>query len=1046
MVRETMTGPTWRWWAEVRPAERERVAFFALLLGLVTLAETLGLTAAEALFLSRVGAAELPLAFLLAAPATVIGTLAYALRVDRSRNDRLFLGLLVGGAAILVLASVAVRTAGAWIFPGILCFYFVSFAILMNHYWTFASDFFDTLAAKRLVPLLNAGGSLGGIAGGVLGVAISRTLGATALIVAWSGFLLIAALQLRVGRRALRRWGPLELEEGDDTSLSGLGGALRYSRRSPLGRWLIVSTAAMVLALFASQYIYLAVFANVYPDPDALAAFLGLYLAITNGIEIGVELWLLPVLIRRLGVGAANLAHPLLTLLSFGGLAWHPGLAAAVAARANRELAENALAAPLRTLVYNALPPRLRGRIRGLLEGIIVYTGMALAGILLWVAAPHASLRQLALLGIGLTLLYGFANLRVRREYLETIVGRLRAGRLDLRELDGEVGRVGLQRLAVVWESLRTRRGSHLTRAELDLPRIFVQRGLLATVLDAASDPDPRIRAACASALAETSEPRARVALERALADRDASVRLAAASALGESPQSRDGHRPRLTHLLEDASPEVRAAAAGVLGEAGNATLRSLASSDDPRSRVAALRHLPGELLPVALELATSPHPAVRAEALEAASRLGRPVPIPTARLEAELACRDARVRRAAVLALGTRSDAAARRALARVLGDPKRELRDLAAKTLAAAGDAALEVLQPCLSSPSAHSAEAAASALATIGSRVARSQLREELEVRVGRAWRARLALVSLDGPQARDLFLRAALEDVARRDRALAFRMLERLESASVMRTVERVLRFASARARADALEVLSNLGDREIAALLVRMIDEDSVHESSGTPRDPETVRLELASWREPWVSAALGAFADDGETRTLSQEHMERLLVLRQVDLFAHLSLDQLEAINGVLEEESFGPGDELCHEGDSGDKLFILVDGEIEFIQGRGEPGERRLGRARGVSYSGEMAILDGRPRSNTTVARTPATVLVLDGQRLRELILESPEIAFEMFRVLVGRIRRAEQRGDSLPGGAAEGAALQVPGPPEGPEVSAGVQSRSDT
>ena len=46
---------------------------------------------------------------------------------------------------------------------------------------------------------------------------------------------------------------------------------------------------------------------------------------------------------------------------------------------------------------------------------------------------------------------------------------------------------------------------------------------------------------------------------------------------------------------------------------------------------------------------------------------------------------------------------------------------------------------------------------------------------------------------------------------------------------MRTVEKVLRFASARTRADALEVLSNLGDRESAALLVLMLDEGSVDE-------------------------------------------------------------------------------------------------------------------------------------------------------------------------------------------------------------------------
>ena len=95
-----------------------------------------------------------------------------------------------------------------------------------------------------------------------------------------------------------------------------------------------------------------------------VSRFFGLFLAATNALEIGIELSVSRWLIPRLGVPTANLLHPLLSCLSFLGLALVPRLPVAVAARVNRETLENALANPLRNLSYNALPRRFRGRVR----------------------------------------------------------------------------------------------------------------------------------------------------------------------------------------------------------------------------------------------------------------------------------------------------------------------------------------------------------------------------------------------------------------------------------------------------------------------------------------------------------------------------------------------------------------------------------------------------------------------------------------------------------------------------------------------------------
>lgn len=77
-------------------------------------------------------------------------------------------------------------------------------------------------------------------------------------------------------------------------------------------------------------------------------------------------------------------------------------------------------------------------------------------------------------------------------------------------------------------------------------------------------------------------------------------------------------------------------------------------------------------------------------------------------------------------------------------------------------------------------------------------------------------------------------------------------------------------------------------------------------------------------------------------------------------------------------------------------------------------PSARCLNTLSAGSYFGEMSILDHQPRSASVITNGASRLLVLEGGRLRELILDQPEIAFEMFRVLTARVRAAEAR---LPG-----------------------------
>ena len=89
----------------------------------------------------------------------------------------------------------------------------------------------------------------------------------------------------------------------------------------------------------------------------------------------------------------------------------------------------------------------------------------------------------------------------------------------------------------------------------------------------------------------------------------------------------------------------------------------------------------------------------------------------------------------------------------------------------------------------------------------------------------------------------------------------------------------------------------------------------------------------------------------------------------------------------------------------------MILEGEVDFSKRAADGGELALGTFRAGSWFGEMAVLSGAPRSATAVARTPARILSLRGDRLKELVLEMPELAFDIFRELAERLRAADRR-----------------------------------
>lgn len=128
--------------------------------------------------------------------------------------------------------------------------------------------------------------------------------------------------------------------------------------------------------------------------------------------------------------------------------------------------------------------------------------------------------------------------------------------------------------------------------------------------------------------------------------------------------------------------------------------------------------------------------------------------------------------------------------------------------------------------------------------------------------------------------------------------------------------------------------------------------------------------------------------------------------LKSVEIFEHTPDSVLESIAPLLIEVNISADENLIQEGDAGDCMYIVVEGELHaFAIGK------HVGTFVEGDVVGEMAILDSEPRSASVRAITDARLYQLASSVLDQALAEEPEIAKGIIRMLVHRLRIREAR-----------------------------------
>ena len=116
-------------------------------------------------------------------------------------------------------------------------------------------------------------------------------------------------------------------------------------------------------------------------------------------------------------------------------------------------------------------------------------------------------------------------------------------------------------------------------------------------------------------------------------------------------------------------------------------------------------------------------------------------------------------------------------------------------------------------------------------------------------------------------------------------------------------------------------------------------------------------------------------------------------------------MDMRGLFRGTEDARHFQAGATICVEGEPGDVMYVILDGEVEI-----RVGGRFLTTIGPGEIFGEMALIDSTARSATVVAKSDCRLAPVDEQRFLFLVQHAPYFALNVMRVLADRLRLANR------------------------------------
>jgi len=430
-----------------------------------------------------------------------------------------------------------------------------------------------------------------------------------------------------------------------------------------------------------------------------------------------------------------------------------------------------------------------------------------------------------------------------------------------------------------------------------------------------------------------------------------------------------------------------------------------------------------------------SENPHIRISALEAIGEIAPSLQVPLDPSPIMDALEDSsmNVRKAAVLALGKMKGESNSKTIVKYLSDSDAGVRGAAAEVLRNRSDESRGHVLEIIRSKNG-SIDSTLDALAP-GHPESLSPLREYAERELVRARQLRSQAASLPSSGKAVTFLGDCLRVQAALSEGRLIKTVGLFGDAHTMELVRKSLRGTNVENRAAALEALATIGDKQLAKSVVSLLEEDPARS------DPSDVIALLLKDEDPWLrtlairsaselglrefipllnqlksgsdvlmrEAAIGALVQFGEEQSMSTLQtvsiLERILLLREIPIFADLPPEDLKLVAEIAHEEWYPQNTDIFHQGDEGNMMFVIVEGRLRVLKSMNGVEQELAQRGPG-EFFGEMAIIESAPRSATLCTQTDVRVLAIDGEMFKRILRERTDVSFAVLRSISRRLR----------------------------------------